>query len=167
MKQSGFLKYEWEIPVAIKMLPKRHREKVLQRQSCRYDRKNERGETEDGESGPHRALTRPPRLTYDETLVQAPEHVPQHDEFAELLAHRELGEHPAEEGQFAIVGVLVLPLPADRQRADLRQEGGSGARAQGSAEVPHSHSRGSRRHVCNLDSVTALHVLSQAYVDYL
>lgn len=68
---------------------------------------------------------RPTWLTYNETLVQAPEHVPQHDEFAELLADGELGQHPAQEGQLAIVGVLVLPLPADRQCADLGQEGGA------------------------------------------
>lgn len=58
-------------------------------------------------------------LTYDETLIQAPKHMSQHNEFTQLLADRELCQHSSQEGQLAIVGVLVLPLPTDRQCTNL------------------------------------------------
>lgn len=60
--------------------------------------------------------------TYDETLVQTPKHVPQDDELAQLLADGQLGQHSAQEGQLAVVWVLVLSLPADSKCADLCQQ---------------------------------------------
>lgn len=61
----------------------------------------------------------PSPLTNDETLVQAPKHVPQHDEFPKLLVNRKLGQDPAQEGQLTVVGALCVPVPADRERAHL------------------------------------------------
>lgn len=60
-----------------------------------------------------------PTLTYDETLVQAPKHMSQHNEFPQLLADRELCQHSSKEGQLTIVGVFILSLPTDCQCPNL------------------------------------------------
>lgn len=60
----------------------------------------------------------------------------QHNEFTQLLADRELGQHSAQEGQLAIMGVLILPLPTDRQCANLGSKLVSLARASRNSHTP-------------------------------